>query len=109
MIESGAITANELLARLRAMAAQADGLQPQATPETGAADFSTLLKRSLDQVNAAQQDAARVGAAFELGDPNTSVADVMIALQKSSLSFQAVTQVRNKLVAAYQEIMSMAV
>jgi flagellar hook-basal body complex protein FliE len=109
MIESGAITANDLLARLRAMAAQAEGLQPQAAPEAGAADFSTLLERSLDQVNAAQQTAERVGHAFELGDPNTSVADVMIALQKSNLSFQAATQVRNKLVAAYQEIMSMAV
>jgi flagellar hook-basal body complex protein FliE len=37
------------------------------------------------------------------------VADVMIAIQKSNLSFQATTQVRNKLVAAYQEIMSMQI
>jgi flagellar hook-basal body complex protein FliE len=50
-----------------------------------------------------------MGRAFELGDPNLSVADVMIAVQKANLELQAATQVRNKLVAAYQEIMSMQV
>jgi flagellar hook-basal body complex protein FliE len=109
MIDHGVTSANELLARLRSLAAQAEGRVDPSPPETGANDFSALLRNSLEQVNAAQQDASRVGSAFELGDPNTSVADVMIAIQKSNLSFQATTQVRNKLVAAYQEIMSMQI
>jgi flagellar hook-basal body complex protein FliE len=33
----------------------------------------------------------------------------MVALQKASISFQAMTQVRNKLLSAYQEVMNMQV
>ena len=39
----------------------------------------------------------------------TPLVDVMLARQKSGLAFQAVTEVRNKLVSAYQDIMSMQV
>jgi flagellar hook-basal body complex protein FliE len=38
-----------------------------------------------------------------------SLAEVMVASQKASLQFQAMTEVRNKLLTAYQEIMSMQV
>ncbi|MEJ2326383.1 MAG: flagellar hook-basal body complex protein FliE [Chromatiaceae bacterium] len=109
MIEPGAISAADILAQMRALAAQAEGQAAPTPAGAGTADFSALLKDSLDQVNASQQNANRVGNAFELGDPNLSVADVMIAVQKANLELQAATQVRNKLVAAYQEIMSMQV
>ena len=33
----------------------------------------------------------------------------MVAMQKANISFQAVVQVRNKLVSAYQDIMNMPV
>ena len=36
-----------------------------------------------------------------------SAADVMISIQKANISFQAATQVRNRLVSAYQDIMNM--
>jgi flagellar hook-basal body complex protein FliE len=100
---------SDVLSQLRALSRRSEtGLEDAfgAAPRT---DFSELLKRSLDQVNEVQQKASNLGQAFETGDPNVSVADLMIAVQKSSLSFQATTQVRNKLVAAYQEIMSMQV
>jgi flagellar hook-basal body complex protein FliE len=44
-----------------------------------------------------------------MGDPNVQVSEVMVAMQKSNVSFQAMLQVRNKLVSAYQEIMNMQV
>ena len=47
--------------------------------------------------------------AFEAGTENVDLADVMISLQKASLSFKAMTEVRNQLVNAYQEIMNMPV
>jgi len=109
MIERGAISAADLLAQMRALAAQADGPETRPAAGAGTSDFSTVLKESLDQVNASQQNATRLGNAFEVGDPNLSVADVMIAVQKANLEFQAATQVRNKLVAAYQEVMSMQI
>ncbi|MEM1090161.1 MAG: flagellar hook-basal body complex protein FliE, partial [Pseudomonadota bacterium] len=42
-------------------------------------------------------------------DPNANLAEVMVALEKASVSFEGVKQVRNRLVAAYQEIMNMPV
>ncbi|MFN6886260.1 flagellar hook-basal body complex protein FliE, partial [Proteus mirabilis] len=47
--------------------------------------------------------------AFTLGTPGVELNDVMVDMQKSSISLQMGVQVRNKLVAAYQEIMSMQV
>jgi flagellar hook-basal body complex protein FliE len=46
---------------------------------------------------------------FELGTGEASVAEVMVAMQKASLSFEAVTQVRNRLVEAYRDIMNMPI
>ena len=40
---------------------------------------------------------------------SVTLPEVMIALQKASLSFQAMTEVRNRLVNAYQEIMNMPI
>jgi flagellar hook-basal body complex protein FliE len=47
--------------------------------------------------------------AFETNASDTSLAEVMIASQKADLSFRAMTEVRNKLVSAYEEIMNMPV
>jgi flagellar hook-basal body complex protein FliE len=44
-----------------------------------------------------------------MGTSKVDLSDVMIASQKASVSFQAMTQVRNKLVQAYQDIMQMPV
>lgn len=72
-------------------------------------DFASALKSSLDNVNNAQQQASDLAKAFEMGDPNTNIQDVMLSLQKANVSFQTMVQVRNKLVTAYQEIMNMQV
>lgn len=103
------INPDTLLAQMRAMAAQVQGkaLEPQ-TAQTQV-DFSELLKQSVDKVNETQLNAQQLAEAFQKGDPNVQMAEVMVALQKSSLSFQAMLQVRNKLVSAYQEIMNMQV
>ena len=103
---------SQVLDQMRAMSALA---QTNAAAESGNAaaagrpDFAGLLKESVNSVNEVQQTASKLEAAFEAEDPNVDLAQVMIAMQKASLSFQAMTQVRNKLVAAYQEIMSMPV
>lgn len=75
----------------------------------GKVDFSRVLKSTLDGVNESQTKADILGKKFALGDDNVSLADVMIAGQKASISFQATIQVRNKVVAAYQDVMSMQV
>lgn len=102
---------NRLMLEMRAM--QMDAMarakpveQPQ---EVGAPSFSDLLGQAVNKVSDTQQAANQLATAFELGQGGVDLADVMIASQKASVSMQALTQVRNKVVQAYQDIMQMPV
>ena len=66
------------------------------------------FKQVLDQVASAEQQAGTLSEAYETGT-ETDVAKVMMARQKASLAFEATLQVRNKLLSAYKDIMSMPV
>lgn len=99
---------DQLLGQMRAASALAGG-QESAPAAAGGADFAALLKASLDQVNSSQQDSANLAKAFEQSEPNANLQDVMVSLQKANISFQTMVQVRNKLVSAYHEVMSMQV
>ena len=79
------------------------------TDGNGPVSFAAELQRSLAKVSAVQKHAGLQAQRFDLGYPDVSLNDVMIDMQKSSLGFQMSIQVRNKLVAAYKEISSMAV
>jgi flagellar hook-basal body complex protein FliE len=105
------IRLNDLLAEMQRLAAGAatPAHQSGTTEAPGGVDFAGLLKASIQGVNEAQGAAAGMAAAFERGEADVSLPEVMIALQKASLSFQAMTEVRNRLVSAYQEIMSMPI
>lgn len=99
-----------VLSQIRAMSAMAEGNPATAaTAAAGRPDFAGLLAESVNKVNDIQQTAGKMTAAFEAGDPNVNLAQVMVTLEKSGLAFQAITQVRNKLLSAYQEIMNMPV
>ena len=99
---------NQVLAQMRVVSAQAM-TGAGAVEETAPSEFSDLLKRSIDAVNETQQDASALRTAFEQGQEDLDLADVMIAAQKSSISFQAMVEVRNKLVEAYKDVMNMPV
>jgi flagellar hook-basal body complex protein FliE len=100
----------QILSQLRLAAAQArSSTAPAAGVKADGANFSAMLKQSLEAVNSVQQTSAGLKASFEVGDPNVSLPEVMIAANKADLAFQSVVQVRNKLVEAYQEIMRMPV
>ncbi len=110
MMTSQALASVEnLLAQMRAVARESQGLSapPAAPAESGG--FAAELARSLDRVSHAQNAANAQAKAFEMGDPDISLSNVMIDLQKAGLSFQATVQVRNRLVDAYKEIANMAV
>lgn len=106
---------NRLMLEMRAMQTQAMAGQqpPVAQPAEGASvkapSFSELLGQAVNKVHDVQQTASQLATAFEMGDSNVDLTDVMIASQKASVSFQGMTQVRNKLVQAYQDIMQMPV
>ena len=115
MIDTSRIEA--MVAQLKAAAARATpaGANPisdsalQTRQATGAVDFQSALKSSLDQVNQIQLQSQKLAERFEMGDSSVSLSDAMISLQKSSIALQQTVQVRNKLVSAYQEIMNMGV
>ena len=99
-----------VLSQIRAMSSMAQGpatIAAKDGPERP--DFAGLLQESVNKVNDIQQTAGSLATAFEAEDPDVDLAQVMVALEKSSLAFQALTQVRNKLISAYQEIMNMPV
>lgn len=109
-----AIDPNQLLTQMRAAQAQATQqtnplAETQNMGSTNNVDFTNLMKSAVNQVNETQQTAGKLKTAFEMGDPNVSLADAMIASQKASVAFQATLQVRNKLVKAYEEVMRMSV
>ncbi len=70
--------------------------------------FTEALNSALNQVNGLQNQAGEAAAAFERGE-TTDIAAVMLAKQQASVSFEATLQVRNKLLSAYKDIMSMPV
>jgi len=101
---------SQVLAQMRVMQAQA---QPEAlrsqTEVQSTVSFSDIFSQSLNSVNQAQQTSGELKTAFEMGDPNVSLSDVMIASQKSKLAFSAMVEVRNKFLEAYKSVMSMPV
>lgn len=103
------IDISQAISRLQAMAAAAQG-QPAAQATAGAGvEFGKLLQGAVDKVNETQLQAGKMAEAFEKGDPQADLTEVMVALQKAKISFQAMVEVRNKLVVAYQDIMNMPI
>ena len=115
---------DQVLAQIRNFSSQGTGLaRPLAptAPGTGAANgvagaaganppaFGQLLKQGIDAVNSSQQSAASLADAYERGASGVDLAQVMLETQKASVSFRALTEVRNRLVNVYQEIMNMPI
>lgn len=98
---------SKVLSQLRTLA---QGLEAPAGQNSATdVQFGALLKDSMESVNNQQQQARSMVNAFEGGRTGVDLAEVMIATQKASVSFQAMTEVRNKLVEAYREIMNMPI
>jgi flagellar hook-basal body complex protein FliE len=100
---------DQMLSELRSASALAGSKPVGNAAPAGGPDFSQVLKSTIDQVNAAQQEAQKMTEDFSSGQSNVNLQDVMINLQKANLSFQQMVQVRNKLVSAYHDIMNLQV
>jgi flagellar hook-basal body complex protein FliE len=90
------------------------GLQPDGQPlrkvqRTEAGSFQQAMTQALGSVSASQNEAQRLQREVQLDNPAVSLEETMVAMQKSQIGFQATLQVRNKLVQAYTDIMSMQV
>ncbi|MEJ6121182.1 flagellar hook-basal body complex protein FliE [Vibrio sp. 2-Bac 85] len=106
------INAASMFKELQNQGLEAKGLSNELSTKAtnpAPADFSAMLKQAIENVNGLQQNTSDLRNSFEMGDKDVSLADVMIASNKSGLAFDATVQVRNKMVEAYKEVMSMPV
>ena len=109
---------NQVLAQIRAMSSQVRldaprpaglgaPLQSGATAASGTGEFASILKQGINSVNQSEQRASALADAFSRGAPGVSLPQVVLQVEKASVSFDALTQVRNRLITAYQDIMNM--
>lgn len=106
------VAINQVLAQMRSLAARASATgdaESSAGVSAPGEDFSSLMRQSLDEVNQAMQESRAMVDAYEAGSSEVSLTELMVSAQRASLEFQALTQVRNKLLDAYQEVMRMQV
>src|SRR5580704_3364970 len=100
----------QVLSEMRALQARASGSVADISPASAQpADFASLLKGSVDHIAAMQNQATALADAYESGDKSVDLTKVMLEVQKASLAFKAMTEVRNKLVDAYTQVMNMSV
>jgi len=99
------------LQTLQSVATQAAGSKASSSMAENASEmgFAGELRDSIRKINVAQSESTAKAKAFQMGDPNVSLNEVMVDMQKAGISFQMGVQVRNKLVSAYKEVMNMAV
>jgi flagellar hook-basal body complex protein FliE len=112
---------DQVLSQIRSLAAQThspaikpaalvnDAAQASGTGAVSAtgSSFATLMRSGLEQVNQTELRANDVADKFERGVPGIDLPTVMLEANKANLSFRAVTEVRNRLVSAYTDIMNM--
>jgi flagellar hook-basal body complex protein FliE len=100
---------SQVLAEMRALQARASGITEGPAASAQPSEFASLLKNSVDQVASMQNQATALADAYETGDKSVDLTKVMLEVQKASLAFRAMTEVRNKLVDAYTQVMNMSV
>ncbi|HTX05025.1 MAG TPA: flagellar hook-basal body complex protein FliE [Steroidobacteraceae bacterium] len=100
---------DRVLAQIRSLSTEVrpKAAQPAAAQGTAPTDFATLMRQGIDQVNQSQQNATQLADAFARGTPGVELPQVMVQMEKASVSLKALTEVRNRLISAYQDIMNM--
>jgi flagellar hook-basal body complex protein FliE len=103
---------SSMLQTLRAYQSEAGGGmgvpsvdKDKAVTKTG---FADMIRQTIENVNEKQKTANDLESSYMRGDP-VPLKDVVMAMQKSSLSFEATLQVRNKVLKAYEDILNMPV
>ena len=96
-----------VLQQLQATAQAAGGGSSDHNAGAIGGSFFDEMKKSLERISSAQNNAKEKAQDFELGKPGVALNDVIVDLQKANVGFQMGIQVRNKIVSAYQEIMNL--
>jgi len=101
---------SQVLAEMRALQARVGGGPAEVSASVAqSSDFAKMIKGQIDSVAAMQNNASSLANAYEAGDKNVDLTKVMLEVQKAGIAFHAITEVRNKLVDAYTQVMNMSV
>jgi flagellar hook-basal body complex protein FliE len=85
----------------------ANSAKDQTTPAEMTKSFSDFLKNAIDGVGDQEKNVHAMNDQYLLG--NVDISQVMVATQQAELGLQLTSQIRNKVVEAYQEIMRMQI
>ncbi|NNE70613.1 MAG: flagellar hook-basal body complex protein FliE [Rhodothermales bacterium] len=99
------------LQRLRGPLGPDTGLSLPRPRETGVGnpgEFGDMLKNAIDRVDDVQKHADGEITSWVAGEQE-NLHEVMISMNHAQLSFQLMTEVRNRLLDTYQELMRMQV
>ncbi|KUJ71640.1 flagellar hook-basal body complex protein FliE [Thiomicrospira sp. WB1] len=112
---TNSVDTQSLMLQMRSLAAEAASqnkpTQVAAEPTKGieaAESFSDLMNQSINAVARESNKSGDMKKAFERGE-DIELTEVMLQAQKASLSFEAMKEVRNKLVEAYKDIKNMPI
>jgi flagellar hook-basal body complex protein FliE len=106
---------SEMLSKIREMSNKTNVFsnQPVINPGQNAqssfTDMMSAAKNAFGTVSDLQNENDRVRSAYIAGDSHVSMSQVIVAAQKSKMAFEGLVTVRNKILDAYKEIMSMSV
>ena len=103
------IEAQLLLREMHDLASKAKHIEMEPNTPDAVGKFGNVLMQQIDKVNEISQTSKDLQEKFVLGDPNVSLPQAMIASQRSSLYTTFLTEARNKVINAYNEIMNMSV
>ncbi|MFP4137059.1 MAG: flagellar hook-basal body complex protein FliE [Halomonas sp.] len=100
------------LSQMQSLASQATGQAgsgQQVNTRVGAGGFAGELHDAIHRINDLKLKADDTARAFQAGAPGVELNDMMVDMQKASVASEMGTQVRNRLVTAYKDVMNMQV
>lgn len=77
-------------------------------PADGSGSFKNVLRDAINETNALQKNADVKVQELATGK-TTNIPEVMMQVEKADIALRLMTQVRNKIIDAYQEVMKMQV
>ena len=98
----------KMMAAMQRIESQLAGRTTQSSDAVKDNSFSEFLMHEIGSVNKTQMDSEALKNSFDMGE-NVSLAEMMVANQKATVSFQSLLQVRNKLINAYKDIMNLPI
>lgn len=84
------------------------GAVPNVAGDSGES-FSAALRGALDRLDGTVASANGIAKSFAAGDHEIPLSDVMVSLEQANLAMQMAANVRDKVVAAYSNIMNMQI